>query len=196
MNRTKTWDNIAEKWAEYRQTPSPTVEWFLKNKKGKILDLGCGSGRNFIKTNGKISGTDVSQKMLEFAKQTIEKRKLNIELKLMKKKIPYPNDYFDYAICTAVFHCLNKKQQAHLVKELFRVLKPKAKALISVWSRNSPRMKNKPKECYVPWTIKDQKQQRYTYLFETKELENLLKDVGFKVLKSWEERNLNFVLGK
>ena len=216
-NQQRVWDNIAKKWNEYREIPSPTVVKFLKsikpnkNKKEemKILDLGCGSGRNFIKNSGIIYGVDFSKEMLKHAKEKAKKDNIDVELKQMKEeKIPFENDFFDAAICVAVLHCLTEKEQINLMKELYRVVKPKSKVLISVWSRNSPRLRNKPKECFVPWTVKtrtnerdlekenEEKHQRYTYIYEDEELKEQAESVGFKVLRSWEERNINIIAEK
>ena len=68
MNQEKVWNTIAEKWAEYRKKPVPEVIKFLKNKSGKILDLGCGSGRHFL-SGKKIYGIDFSDKMLKLAEK-------------------------------------------------------------------------------------------------------------------------------
>jgi ubiquinone/menaquinone biosynthesis C-methylase UbiE len=197
MNQKEVWDAIAERWSEFRQTPSPTVVDFLKDKKGKILDLGCGSGRNFIKLRkGKIYGLDFSEKMIELAKKDAKKKKIDVELKVMGKKIPYEKEFFDSAICIAVLHCLKPKEQKVMIKELHRVLKKKATALISVWGRKSPRLKNAKKESYVGWKTGETKQLRYTYIYDLIELQNQLEDAGFKVKRIWEERNINVIVEK
>ncbi len=213
-NQQATWDNIAKKWKEYREVPSPTVIKFLntiKKENAEILDLGCGSGRNFVKPGSKkytIYGLDFSKEMLKHAKASAQKKKINVETKLIEKeKIPFEDNFFDAAICVAVLHCVEPKNQIKLMKELYRVMKPKSKVLISVWGRTSPRLRNKPKECFVPWTIKREehisKEQRYTYIYDSEdspnkrnELKEQAESVGFKVLRSWEERNINIIVEK
>ena len=52
MNQEQVWDEISKVWKGYRCRPVDEVVDFLRNKKGKILDLCCGAGRNFIKIEG------------------------------------------------------------------------------------------------------------------------------------------------
>lgn len=75
ISQDKIWDEISVPWKNFRVKPVEEVVNFLKNKEGKILDLGCGSGRNFTKTKGKIYGVDFSNNMLKFAKAYAKKRK-------------------------------------------------------------------------------------------------------------------------
>ena len=49
MEQQKVWEKIAKPWQKFRNKPFPIVIEFLQDKKGKILDLGCGSGRHFLK---------------------------------------------------------------------------------------------------------------------------------------------------
>lgn len=196
-SQKSVWNSIANAWSEFRQTPSPTVIDFLKDKKGKILDLGCGSGRNFMKIkSGKLYGLDFSENMIELAKKDAIKKKLDVELKVMSKKIPYEKEFFDSAICIAVLHCLNKKEQKIMIDELYRVLKKNGKALVSVWGRKSPRLRNAKKESYIGWKTGETKQLRYTYIYNLEELKEQLKKAGFKILEAWEERNINVVVEK
>jgi len=195
MNQKKVWNKIAQKWDEMRKKPFEQDIDFIKNQKGKILDLGCGSGRNFVKKkNLEVYGIDFSKKMIGFAEE------LNIakEIKLMKKeKIPFQDNFFDSAICIAVLHCVEtEKQRMKIIKELYRVLKPDSSALVTVWSKNQKRLKNKPKEGFIPWTVRKKKYQRYTYIYEREELERQLKAVGFQIIKSTEDVNLNITVKK
>lgn len=201
MEQEKVWDAISEKWAEFRVRISPTVENFLKNKNGKILDVGCGSGRNFLNSkNLKWHGTDFSKEMIKHAKKRAGKLQIEVELKKADgDNIPFEDNYFDVVLCYAVLHCIKSPaKRKKTLEEIFRIMKPGAEALISVWGKKSPRLKNKEKECFVPWTIKENegKQNRYTYLFDLEELEKLAEEVGFKILKSWEERNVNLIVRK
>lgn len=200
MNQEEIWNEIAVHWKEFRTKVSPTIEKFLKGKKGRVLDIGCGSGRNFVKFKGlKWFGIDFSRKMLDYAKITAKNKKIKIELKKADSlKIPYKDNYFDYILCYAVLHCIDSvKKREETIKEIYRVLKPKGQALISVWGKNSPRLRSKGKECFVPWTVKEKtKIKRYTYIYDKKEIEELVENIGLKIIKSWEERNINLIIQK
>ncbi|MBC8434984.1 class I SAM-dependent methyltransferase [archaeon] len=195
MNQKKVWNKIAQKWEEMRKVPFEQDLEFIKKQKGKMLDLGCGSGRNFYKKKDlEIYGIDFSKKMIGYAKES----RIAKELKVMEnEEIPYKNNFFDAAVCIAVLHCVEtNKQREKMIKELFRVLKPKSEALITVWGKNEPRVKNRPQESFVPWTIGKRKYKRYTYLYKKEELENQLKKVGFEIVKSWENKNINVIVQK
>jgi ubiquinone/menaquinone biosynthesis C-methylase UbiE len=199
-SQEQTWDNIAEKWNRFRTKVSPTVESFLKEQKGNVLDVGCGSGRNFIKIKGiKWFGVDFSQEMLKLAEDRSKQLKIKTVLtKASSQKLPFEDNSFDAVLCYALLHCINSCEgREKTLKEISRVLKPGGKALISSWGDKSPRLKNKGKECFVPWTIRgEDKVKRYTYVFNLKELEDLVKKVGFRVLRAWEERNVNLIVEK
>ena len=200
MNQEKVWDDIAPKWNKFRVRTSPSVEKFLENKKGKILDLGCGSGRSFINNkNLEFYGVDFSKEMLKYAKEKSDKLKLNVTLTKSKtSKLPFQDNFFDAVICHATLHCIeSSKDRTKTLKEIYRTLKPKSEAFISSWGPKSPRLKNKEKESYVPWTVKEKtKTKRYTYIYDLDELIAEAKSVGFEILNSWEERNVNVIVKK
>jgi len=200
QNQEKVWDEIAKPWKEFRVKILPTVEEFLKGKKGKILDLGCGSGRNFIKISGlKWYGVDFSEQMLEYAKKDALKKGMKVILKKSNAdNLHFEDNYFDYVLCYALLHCIDgKNKRKKAIKEMYRVLKSSGGAFISVWGRKSPRLKTKKKECFIPWTIRLNKPaKRYTYVYDKDELEKELKDAGFQITNSWEERNINMVVQK
>jgi len=195
-NLEKTWDNIARKWNDYRTKIPVSVEKFLKQQNGKVLDLGCGSGRHFIKNeNLKFYGVDFSEEMLKYARE----KNVAIELKKSNSfKIPYENDFFDAVLCYSVLHCIKEKSERQkTIEEIYRTLKPKSRAFISVWGRKSARLKNKPKECFVPWSSGlEGQEKRFVYIYDKEELKKELENAGFKILNFWEERNINAIVEK
>ncbi len=199
MNQKKIWNKIAKSWSDYRKVKVLQVVQFLEDKKGKILDLGCGSGRNFIKsTNYKIYGIDFSSEMVRLAKKYSKEKKIGAVIKKAEVySTGYNDDFFDAVVFNAVLHCLEteEKRKATLV-ELFRVLKPNGEAIVSVWGKKQTRVKNKSKKCNVSWTVGEKKYGRSCYIYSIFELEKLLKNVGFEIIKSWEDNNVNFIVRK
>ena len=198
-NQKKVWNKISDEWANYRTEPLQIVKDFLKNKKGNILDLGCGSGRNMInKKNTKFYGIDVSNKMIKQTERSARRKGIDCELKYAPAhNIPYQKNFFDATIYIATLHCLTtKKKREKSLKELNRVLKPNAQALISVWGRGQKRIKNKQKESLIPWTIKNKKHYRFNYIYDIDELLNEINNSGLKFVKIWEDKNINVIVKK
>ncbi|MBU2522872.1 MAG: class I SAM-dependent methyltransferase [Nanoarchaeota archaeon] len=198
MMQEKVWDKIANPWKIFRDEPFEEVIEFLKNKKGNVLDLGCGSGRNFVKIDGKIYGVDFSSRMVEMARERAEDKNISAEIfKSEAYELPFNDNFFDHAIFIAVLHCIeSKEKRKKSLEELFRVLKNGGEAMIAVWSRNEERIKNKPKEAMVPWTIGKKKYMRYYYIYDKKEFEDLLKSIGFKIISIKEDRNIVAIVKK
>jgi SAM-dependent methyltransferase len=68
--------------------------------------------------------------MLFYNIDKMNKRNINI---ILGNKIPFKENHFDFLICTEVLEHVENYQQ--LVDEIYRVLKPNAKALITIpWS--------------------------------------------------------------
>ena len=187
-NQKDTWDNVAKGWHNFKRKPFPKTIHDLSGKwaPGKILDLGCGNGRNLMPFSEKkfeCHGVDFSVEMLINAKRYFEENKLNAVFEVGEMmSIPYEDNYFDYVICVAAFHHLNKKDQMKTLFEIKRVLKKGGKVYFSVWNKwqNLEFMVYK-KEKYVKWRTKEHVIRRYYYLFNLFELKNLLKRAGFKI---------------
>ena len=197
MTQKRVWNNIAEEWYEFKINPSEKVLDFLKGKKGKILDLGCGAGRHLAKVkDGKMYLVDFSKNMIKLAKERAKQKEIQAEFNVAEiTKLPFQKNFFDFAIAIAVFHCIKgEKNREKAVKELFRVLRPKAKVLIAVWNKNSKKFRNAKKERYVKWRDRGE---RYYYLFNAEEIYSLFKKIGFKIIKKYNpERNIIFVAQK
>lgn len=197
MNQKQVWNDIAEDWYEFKVKPAEHTLEFLKNKKGKILDLGSGAGRHLTRIkNGKMYLVDFSKNMIGLAKKRAKEKNIEAEFTVSGiTKLPFKDNFFDSAVAIAVFHCIKgEKNKEKAVKELFRVLKPKAEAEIAVWNKNSKKFRNSPKERYVKWTNRGE---RYYYLFDEKEIHELFKKAGFKIKKTFApQRNIIFIVKK
>ena len=92
------------------------------NKKGQILDVGCGWGRffNFFEKLGlTIYGIDISINMIEKAKQFKSKNEIQI-YQGEAENLQFKTNYFDYLTCFGVFEATF---QDKALSEFLRVLK-------------------------------------------------------------------------
>jgi ubiquinone/menaquinone biosynthesis C-methylase UbiE len=197
MNQKQTWNNIAQEWFEFKTKSLEHTLDFLKDKSGKILDLGSGAGRHLVKIkNQKMYLVDFSEKMIKLAKKKAKQENIDAEFFVCPMtKLSFENNFFDSAICISSLHCVEgKPNREKVVKELYRVLKPNAKAEIGVWNKNAKRFKNSDKDKYVKWRDKGK---RYYYLFDEKEVHDLFKKSGFQIISTHNsEMMINFVVEK
>jgi len=197
MKQEKVWNNIAKEWHKFKQEPLERIIEFLNQQKGNILDLGSGSGRHLTKIkNTKMYLVDFSEEMITLAKRKAKQKNIKAEFEVSDlANLPFENNFFDAAIAIASLHCIKGKlNRKKAIKELYRVLKPKAQAKIVVWNKDTKRFKNSPKERVVKWRDKGA---RYYYLYSEKEIHDLFKKTGFKIIKTWEPaRQIVFIVEK
>ncbi|MBI2628521.1 methyltransferase domain-containing protein [Candidatus Pacearchaeota archaeon] len=209
QDQEQVWDEIAHLWNKNKTMPLGAKDSIIKDfisveKDKKILDLGCGSGRNFIALKeagfkGVIYGVDFSENMLKHAKENAKKFGIKVVLKKANVwETGFEDNSFDKAIFIATLHCVEtSEQREQAIKELYRVLKPKGKAIITAWNKNAKRWKNKPKEKIVSWKLDEntgKKVNRYYYLYNQEELIKELENAGFKIIKKNREEARNIVL--
>jgi len=200
-NQKEIWNFIADSWNKFRKKPFPDTVLKLseKWKRGKVLDLACGNGRNlapFVKNDFDCYGVDFSKKMVENAREMFRRRKLTAKFRIGDLiDIPFEDDFFDYVICIASFHHLNKKDQVKSLKEIKRVLKNNGKLYLTVWNKWQGKFLFSKKEKSMSWKIKDKVFERYYYFFNFFEIKKLLKKSGFKIEKSFGilEKNIEII---
>lgn len=98
----------------------------VKIKKGKVLDVGCGTGNFLLKLSKKkglkLYGADISEKMLEIAREKLgNKAKLRlVEAEKVKGK-------YDYVFSFEAFHHLDKEKA---MKNFCKILKKNGKLIV------------------------------------------------------------------
>ncbi len=100
-------------------------EMWSRLTSGRVLEVGVGIGQsipNYPK-GCQITGVDISEEMLEFAKRRAEQLGVEIDLQLMDaQNLTFPDNSFDAAVTSCVFCTIPNPVQG--MRELGRVVKP------------------------------------------------------------------------
>ncbi len=103
----------------------------------KILDAGCGGGRNlkwFCKNSYEVFGVDTDHEKIEMIKERYGPSYTNF-LVASITQLPLEDNSFHHIICNAVLHfAKNTTQFLDMFLELIRVLKPKGSIFIRMAS--------------------------------------------------------------
>ncbi len=194
-------DQIAPSWYNFRhhsifrhELDSLAGRW----DGGNLLNLGCAHGPDFLpfKNSFELHGIDLSTEMLRFARKYSQKYDFRVNLSLADVRcLPFRDNSFDHAISVATYHHIKgENDRLKAMQELGRVLKPGSEAFVTVWNRWQPRFWLKSREVAVSWRTKEKTLHRYYYLFTYSELENLAKEAGFEIIKSFPEHGYRFPL--
>ncbi len=192
-----------------------------KSKNLSILEFGCGSGRliNFLNSNLKDKNityvwVDISQKLLEFAKQDNPQNEFvcdDILNYIQKTK----QESFDFVIWIASFqHISTYKERIFLMKNFYKSLKYWWKMIMINWSFSKRFLKkyfknivksvwktiytfsiHNRRDINVPRKNNKKIYQRFYHIFTKKEITCIAKTSGFKVNeliyidRSWHKIN-------
>ncbi len=172
-------------------------------KNDKILDLGCGNGRyySFFKDEEvKYIGVDNSQELINIAKQKYPGVQFQVESGL---NLSFPDNYFDQIYSIAVLHYIpSKEYRLKFLKEAKRVLKNNGYLTLLVWKfplkeelsllfkYTILKLLGKTdldfRDIFRPWHGRTQK---YYHLFSKRELKQLVKQAGLRVVDIGVVRN-------
>jgi ubiquinone/menaquinone biosynthesis C-methylase UbiE len=104
----------------------------------KILDAGCGEGRNmhwFLQNDFEIYGIDTNEEaiaQLRSSNPTLPENRLQV---LPVEKMNFPDNYFDHVVSSAVLHFANSTNHfKEMLSEMFRVLKANGSIFIRMTS--------------------------------------------------------------
>lgn len=149
-------------------------------QKGKVLDLGCGSGfqSKFISQFGlEVIGIDFSEWMIKESRKRVPEAKF---LVMDILKIKFPKAYFDGIYARASLLHIKKKNIGETLKKLNDILKKGGIIYIALKEGEGESYMNHP-----------QKGSRFFAFYREKEMDNLLKKHGFKTLEVFYEKASN-----
>ena len=207
LNETEVgYDLIADKFSATRKHFWRGMEFIGDDVRDgdRVLDFGCGNGRLlelFADKKIEYTGVDVSEKLIEIAKQKYSTENVNFQKISGQASLAFPNDYFNAIYSIAVFHHLpSEKHRKEIIAELHRGLKPGGKVIVTVWNLWQKKyFKNILQNWWnkllgkrnLDWndcaiTFADNQGRvfsRYHHAFTRRELKRLFSEAGFEVEK-------------
>ncbi len=170
----------------------------------KIVDIGCGKGRNTIylaKQGFEVYAIDYIKLALNHTKNQAEKNNLTSKVHLeeaeIDKKWFFPDNFFDIAVDSFSSIDIETKRGREVYKdEMLRTLKPAGYALVMVvsvndeWEKELIKMSPGREKNSAIWLQNGKFQKDY----DEEELREFYKD--FKILELKELRHKAFKLGK
>jgi demethylmenaquinone methyltransferase/2-methoxy-6-polyprenyl-1,4-benzoquinol methylase len=154
----------------------------IPNDSSKILEIATGTAKNIIllgeqKPKLGIIGIDLSEEMLNIARNRITKKKINnIELiKMDGIKIAFNDKTFEYIIISLLLHELIEDIANKILRECCRVLKHDGKILVLEWEKPQKIIQ---KILFFITTVFEPKAFKH---FMKKDLEKYFLNNGFKI---------------
>ncbi|MGQ0798119.1 MAG: class I SAM-dependent methyltransferase [Methanobacteriota archaeon] len=197
----RTYDRIAESFAERRREPWPEVSAFAEGLRAglRVLDVGCGHGRHtaFLAARGlRVVGIDLSARLLQIARAASpgwHSLHPPAWIEADASALPLRSGSVDACLCIAVVHHLpTPADRLAALTEIRRTLVPGGELLMSVWALDPPRGRGSregdrgtprpaPHDVGMPWSLPDgTKVVRYYHLFEEDEFRSLIIDSGLR----------------
>ena len=193
FSKKKYWDRFYSKKKKFPRSTFANFckKKFIRNKQKnkKLIDLGCGNGRDTIFFSNKIYsfGVDRSEEAITNLQR---KYSSNINLNFKKGDLENLNfktlGKFDYIYCRFLFHAINKKIQTRIFNNLKYLMKKKCLLMVEFRTDKDP-LKNFGK--------KISKSERYTNHYRRfinlAEFEKIIKKGGFKIKYKTEKKGLS-----
>lgn len=139
------WDQNADLWAEqvrkgwdyYREHfNNPAFFRFIGDPRGKtVLDAGCGEGHNtrlLARSGARVTGVDISQKMIELARQEEQRGPLGIcyEVASFSDLSLFDDGSFDLVVSSMAL--MDGPDFGGATREILRVLRPGGELVFSI----------------------------------------------------------------
>ncbi len=149
MSQREIWEKLFERKDKYGLVPDPfaveSLKWVKKIKAKKILDIGCGEGKDsifFAKNGYEVFSLDFSSRAIKSCKEKAIKNKLQKLLHPIihdiSKPLKFENGTFDVVYAHLSLHYFDDKTTIKIFNEIRRVLKPGGLFLVKVKSIKDP----------------------------------------------------------
>lgn len=137
-NQNHTWDALAESYESNRSKDAVYMSCVQLTAKfahgaGLVLDAGCGTGMVSCAISDNthcVAAVDYSRESLGLLQSKGKKNIFPICSDIVV--FPFADSSFDTVVCSNTLQHFNVEQQACIAKELYRVLKPNGKIVVSV----------------------------------------------------------------
>lgn len=151
------------------------------NEKGRVLDVGCAYGYMLkrLPDNYKKYGVDISDHAVSVAKKKL--KRAIIKVADVEQEIPFSDNFFDLVICNDVIEHLFKPNNC--LVNIHKVLKYNG-----LFYLNTPNLNWVRKSIY---SLPD-RWEHHVSIMNQDQLESILNQVGFKVVKKWTYANCSF----
>ena len=149
-------------------------------KKSKILDIGCASGRDveYLGEEGfDVKGIDISKNLIKEAKIRVPKGKFK---HMDMAALSYKDESFNAIWCHGTLCHVKKGSVASVLKEFKRVLKSKGILYIGLRAGKGQGMVSFSDTANMP---------RFFAFYSLEELKNHMKKAGFTILKAYSEKD-------
>ena len=183
--------NSEEMQNEYRRLAEKVVSLF---EGGKLLEIGPGPAYVSIEIAKRlpkveIIGLEISDTMIEIAKKNAKEHEVSEKITLKKgdaSKMPLEDSEFDFVITSGSLHHWKKPTQ--VVDEIYWVLRPGCRALVSDLMKDAPKEKvhdfaNKIDSKLIRWGLKHSFKESYT----ARQIEQMIKSTHFREIEITEE---------
>jgi tellurite methyltransferase len=187
------WDKIYSK-VENIKKPSSFAKFCLKNyinikKTTKLLDIGCGDGRDTIFFSKKLHsiGIDKSKTSIDFLKKKYSKNneiifhRINLDYLHLSKLLKY-----DYIYIRFLFHAINLSSENKLFKHLKKLMKKNCIIMAEFRSDKDPLMKL-GKKISENETYTD----HYRRFINFEKFIDMLKKRGYKIIYQKEKKGFS-----
>jgi 2-polyprenyl-3-methyl-5-hydroxy-6-metoxy-1,4-benzoquinol methylase len=175
LTQQQIWNIIAEPWRKFRHKAPEDIEEFLKTKKGKVLDLGCGRGwlSNLLSEFGPVVGIEPVHKVVNFASKSFPKIKF-IAGDFLDKENELKGKKFSLIVCSEVIEHIELPLRSKFCLSINSVLDNNGFVIIT-----TPRA-----EIQNEWKFKfGDPSQPLENWFNENEINDLFINNGFKVIK-------------
>jgi ubiquinone/menaquinone biosynthesis C-methylase UbiE len=174
----KTYEELAE---DYYKTHfdineiKNIADFFIQNLKGqKILDIGCGHGRDakyFSEHGLEVTGIDLTSNFVKMASQNVPNAKF---IQRDMRNLNFPENTFDGIWACASFLHVPKKDAKNTLLGFRKILKPAGLIYLSVKQGNEEKFVEKDE--YKGRT-------KFFAFYSEDEFKNLIESCSFKILK-------------